>query len=140
MAAAPAAVLQALRKAMPVVARQLPKLWPLLLESKNREKVTALATDLGARSPRKRLAAKMEITQALAQSVADDATTDEERDRAAQWQQRASKMRVRHAGRGRPGAASAPARPPRGPDAAARGDDRRAAGGRTLRRASSSIS
>lgn len=87
--------LAVLQKALPALAKQLPKLWPLLLESKNREKLTSLARDLAGASPKRKLAARMDITEMLAQSLVDKADSEEERRRAAQWQTRARKMRVR---------------------------------------------
>jgi hypothetical protein len=58
-----------LQKALPALAKQLPKLWPLLLESKNREKVASLARDLASASPKRKLAARMSVTEMLAQSL-----------------------------------------------------------------------
>ena len=89
------AVMIALQKAIPVLAKQLPKLWPLLLESKNREKLMSLGRDLASASPKRKLAARMEATAMLAEAVAQKADTDEERSRAADWQKRARKMQVR---------------------------------------------
>jgi hypothetical protein len=86
---------QALGKALPFLAKQVPKLWPLLLEAKNREKVSALLRDAAASSPKKKLAAKMEITEMLAQTLVEQASNESERQRAEQWQRRARKLRVR---------------------------------------------
>lgn len=86
---------QAVRKAFHQLAKQLPKLWPLLLESRNREKIGELARDLAAQSPKKRLAAKIELTEALADSLRERATTEQERATAAAWKSRAQRMRVR---------------------------------------------
>lgn len=86
---------QAVRKALPALAKQLPKLWPLLLESKNREKIGDLARDLAAQSPKRRLGAKIRITQSLADTIGEKATTESERSRAEAWRSRAQKMLVR---------------------------------------------
>ncbi|MFY0409230.1 hypothetical protein [Solicola sp. PLA-1-18] len=85
-------VLGQLAKAGPVVAKQLPKLWPLLLESKNRERLVALAGDLADASPTKRLRARLELTAALAEDVAGDASDDAERERAMGWAVRARNL------------------------------------------------
>jgi uncharacterized coiled-coil DUF342 family protein len=82
-------------KALPKLAKHLPKLWPLLLESRNREKIIELSRELASSSPSRKLAAKMELTGALAETMADQAETDAERERAREWQSRAAKMRIR---------------------------------------------
>jgi len=50
-----AQALAVIAKAGPQVAKQLPKLWPLLLESKNRERLGEFFVDLANASPAKRL-------------------------------------------------------------------------------------
>lgn len=89
------ALLVLLQKALPALAKQLPKLWPLLLETKNREKLMSLGRDLASTSPKRKLAARMEATELLAEAVAEKAEADNERSRASDWQKRARKMRVR---------------------------------------------
>jgi hypothetical protein len=84
-----------LRKGVPVLAKQLPKLWPLLLESKNRDKVGSLLRDLASASPTRKLAARMDLTEMLARRLVEQATTDEERTRAATWESHARKLRAR---------------------------------------------
>lgn len=88
-------VLVIVQKALPALARHLPKLWPLLLESKNREKLMSLARDLASASPKRKLAARMDVTELLAQRLAEEAEDEQERSRAAEWQTRARKMRAR---------------------------------------------
>lgn len=89
------AVLVVLQKALPALAKQLPKLWPLLLESKNREKLISLARDFASASPKRKLAARMDVTEMLAQRLAEEAEDEQQRQRAAEWQSRARKMRAR---------------------------------------------
>lgn len=88
-------VLVVLQKALPGLAKQLPKLWPLLLESRNREKLMSLARDLASASPKRKLAARMDVTELLAQRLAEEAKEEPERQRAAEWQSRARRMRTR---------------------------------------------
>ncbi|MDO9377522.1 MAG: hypothetical protein Q7T56_01635 [Nocardioidaceae bacterium] len=85
-------VLGLLAKAGPVAAKQLPKLWPLLLESKNRERLVALAGDLADASPTKRLRARLSLTAALAEDVATDASNETDRERARDWARRARNL------------------------------------------------
>lgn len=86
---------RAAKQALPFLAKQLPRLWPLLLESKNREKVRGLVRDMASSSPKTKLRARLEATELLAETVADQAASPEERERATQWQHRANRMRVR---------------------------------------------
>jgi hypothetical protein len=79
----------------PVVAKQLPRLWPLLLESRNRDKVTGVLRDLAATSPERRLQARLELTAELAERIAQDATTEHEREQAHAWRDRARNLRRR---------------------------------------------
>ena len=72
-------VLVVLQKALPALAKQLPKLWPLLLESKNREKLMSLARDLASASPKRKLAARMDVTELLAQRLMEEAEDDQQR-------------------------------------------------------------
>jgi len=82
-------------KAAPALAKQLPKLWPLLLESKNRQKLMEVAGDLASQSPRKRLEGRIELTAALADGLAGKADSDEERTLAADWARRSRNLKIR---------------------------------------------
>jgi uncharacterized protein YerC len=81
-----------LGKAGPQVAKQLPKLWPMLLESKNREKLGGFFVDLTNNSPAKRLRARVELTAALADTIAEQAKTQEEGAEAEAWSRRARNL------------------------------------------------
>jgi hypothetical protein len=85
-------VLAFLAKAGPQVAKQLPKLWPLLLESKNRERLGEFFVDLASASPTKRLRARVELTAALADEIASDAKTEDSRQQAEAWALRARNL------------------------------------------------
>lgn len=89
------AALPILRRALPALAKQLPKLWPLLLEAKNREKVMSLLRDLASASPKRKLAARMDLTELLAQRLSEEAQSEPERAQAAEWRSRAQKLRAR---------------------------------------------
>ncbi len=82
-------------KAAPALAKQLPKLWPLLLESKNRQKLMEVAGDLASQSPRKRLEGRIELTAVLADGLAEKADSDEERTLAADWARRSRNLKIR---------------------------------------------
>jgi hypothetical protein len=90
-----AQVLAAITKVAPKIAKQLPKLWPLLLESKNRERLGGFFLDLANASPSKRLRARTELTAALADEIAQSAENDAERERAEAWGRRARKLSLR---------------------------------------------
>lgn len=85
-------VLAMLAKAGPKVAKQLPKLWPLLLESKNRERLGEFFLDLASASPAKRSRARLELTAALADEIAESATSDAEQEQAEGWSRRARNL------------------------------------------------
>ena len=93
--AAWAQVLAVVAKAGPQIAKQLPKLWPLLLESKNRERLGGFFLDLANASPSKRLRARTELTAALADEIGRGAESDAERERAEAWARRARKLTLR---------------------------------------------
>lgn len=93
--AAWAQVLAVVAKAGPQIAKQLPKLWPLLLESKNRERLGGFFLDLANASPSKRLRARTELTAALADEIGQGAESDAERERAEAWARRARKLTLR---------------------------------------------
>jgi hypothetical protein len=88
-------ILGVLRKAGPAAVKQLPKLWPLLLEKKNREKLVEAIRDLASQSPAKRLRARVKLTAALADDVAERSSTEEERARARDWSKRANNLLLR---------------------------------------------
>jgi len=88
-------VLAMLAKAGPQVAKQLPKLWPLLLESKNRERLGEFFLDLANASPARRLRARLELTAALADEIGQSATSDTEREQAEGWSHRARNLILR---------------------------------------------
>ena len=81
--------------ATPVLAKQLTKMWPLLLESKNREKLIEVGKDLASHSPRKRIEGRIEVTAALADTVATNATDSEEKELATDWARRARNLTIR---------------------------------------------
>ena len=85
-------VLALLAKTGPQAAKQLPKLWPLLLESKNRERIGEFGKDLASASPTKRLRARVELTAALADEIASDAASEADRLRAEAWALRARNL------------------------------------------------
>lgn len=87
-----AQALAVIAKAGPKIAKQLPKLWPLLLESKNRERLSEFFVDLANASPAKRLRARIELTAALAEEIATTAENDDERERALAWNRRARNL------------------------------------------------
>ncbi len=86
---------QLVTRLLPLLVKQVPRLWPLLLETKNRELVAKYAKGLADRSPGRRLATKIDLTADLAASMAERASTTEEAERARLWQKRASAMRDR---------------------------------------------
>ncbi len=88
-------VAQQVMKYGPMAAKQLPRLWPLLLESRNREKVTGMLRDLSDRSPAKRLDARLELTAALAERIGQEARTPQEQQQAAAWRDRARNLQRR---------------------------------------------
>ncbi len=85
-------VVNVIRKALPVIAKQLPKLWPLLLEKKNRERIVEAGKDLASQSPTRRLRARIEVTAVLADQIAAEAKTDDERQHAEDWARRARNL------------------------------------------------
>jgi hypothetical protein len=85
-------IVSLLAKAGPVAAKQVPKLWPLLLESRNRERLAELAQGLADSSPTRRLRARLTLTAALADDIAGEARTDADRARAAGWATRARNL------------------------------------------------
>lgn len=85
-------VLTILRKAAPGIAKQLPRLWPLLLETKNRRRLMEAGRDLASQSPTRRLRARIDVTAALAEGMATDAKTSGERELAEDWARRAKNL------------------------------------------------
>ena len=82
-------------KAAPALAKQLPKLWPLLLEPKNRQKLMEMTRDLASQSPTKRLKGRIELTAALADGLVDNASSEEERALALDWANRSRNLQIR---------------------------------------------
>jgi len=87
--------LAAAAKQLPKLAKHLPKLWPLLLETKNRQRMTEIGRDLASRSPRRRLEGRIELTAALADTVGANAADEEERLLADEWARRARNLKIR---------------------------------------------
>ena len=89
-------LLNALRKGGPVLVKQLPKLWPLLLESSNRKKLREVAGDLASQSPTRRLRANVDVTAQLADAMARDTEASEaDRARATEWARQARNLHLR---------------------------------------------
>ncbi|WP_147543670.1 hypothetical protein [Aeromicrobium massiliense] len=88
-------VTQQVMKYGPLAAKQLPRLWPLLLESRNRERVTGMLRDLSDKSPAKRLDARLDLTAALAEQIGQEARTPQEREQADAWRDRARNLQRR---------------------------------------------
>jgi len=78
-------ILGLLRRGGPALLKLLPKLWPLLLESKNRQALVSAAKDLASLSPEKRLRGQAEGTHAVAKELASDASEPADRARAEDW-------------------------------------------------------
>ena len=95
MATPYAPLLKALSKGGPALAKQLPKLWPLLLEPSNRKKLMAFTSDLTNQSPTKRLRARVDLTAELAEAMAKDADAAEDLERATDWAKRARNLHLR---------------------------------------------
>lgn len=81
-------ILAAITKGGPALLKQLPKLWPLLLETKNRQAILLAARDLASFTPDKRLRGAVDGTMAVAQGLAADAD-ESERAKADAWVRRA---------------------------------------------------
>ena len=88
-------IIAILTKAGPWFLKQLPKLWPLLLDAKNRERLLATAQNVASNSPSKRLQAKAELTAEIADTVAKNATSEDERARAQEWAQQSRNLVLR---------------------------------------------
>ena len=84
-----------LKNALSLIVRQLPKLWPLLLEAKNRELVMKYSRDLADKAPGRRLAAHVNMTVELAGAMVTRAGTEAERAQAQAWTRRATALRDR---------------------------------------------
>ena len=78
-------VLSLLRRGGPPLLKLLPKLWPLLLEQKNRDALVAALKNAASRSPDRRLRGRVEGTVEVARAKAERAETDEERAVAQEW-------------------------------------------------------
>ena len=89
-------MLALLGKAGPAAAKTLPKLWPLLLEQKNRERVMAAAADLASQSPTRRLRGRIDLTATLADEIASHPETSEsDKAIARAWAKRARNLTLR---------------------------------------------
>jgi len=78
-------VLSLLRRSGPPLLKLLPKLWPLLLEQKNRDTLVAALKNAASRSPDRRLRGRLEGTVEVARAKAARAATDDERAVAGEW-------------------------------------------------------
>jgi hypothetical protein len=78
-------VLTIVSKAAPAIAKQLPKLLPLLLDESNRQRLFEAGRNVASKSPTRRLRGRVEVTATLAEGIATDARTDEERVTAEDW-------------------------------------------------------
>lgn len=92
---APSPIVNLLGRAVPALAKHLPKLWPLLLETKNRQRLIEAGRDVASQSPTRRLRGRIEVTATLADGMATDATTDEERTQAENWSRRSKNLAIR---------------------------------------------
>lgn len=84
-----------LAKAGPWLIKQTPKLWPLLLDAKNRERLEQAAKDLASKSPTKRLRGKVELTAALADQMIETAVSEAEKEQAQEWARQARNLALR---------------------------------------------
>lgn len=84
-----------LTKAGPWLIKQLPRLWPLLLEAKNRERAMEAMQNLASKSPSRRLRAKVDLTAAVTDRLAQEAVSEAERARAMEWSRRARNLVLR---------------------------------------------
>jgi hypothetical protein len=82
-------------KATPWIAKQVPKMWPLLLDAKNRERVEQAVKDLASKSPTRRLRGQAELTASLAERMVERASSEEERSQASEWNRRAQNLVLR---------------------------------------------
>lgn len=88
-------IIAALTKAGPWFVKQFPKLWPLLVDGKNREYLLGAVNGLASQSPTERLRAQVELTAAIADSMAPEAPSEEERELAQRWSRQARNLRLR---------------------------------------------
>ncbi|MGZ5417103.1 MAG: hypothetical protein ACXWDI_07980 [Nocardioides sp.] len=86
-------MLALLGKTGPAAAKQLPRLWPLLLETKNRERVMEAAKDVASQSPKRRLRGRIEFTAAIADDIAAHPdSSDVDKRLAEDWARRARNL------------------------------------------------
>lgn len=85
---------KALAVAAPFIAKQVPKLWPLLLESKNREKLADVAKDLASKSPTRKLHGQIELTALQADTFGNSADSAGERELAHRWAKKARHLKI----------------------------------------------
>ncbi len=91
----PNPLLRVVSSGVPKLAKHLPKLWPLLLESKNRDRVADAARQLSNASPTKRLQGQIDLTAVMADAARHQAEDAGEAQRASEWVTRARKLRLR---------------------------------------------
>ena len=85
---------KALAVAAPFIAKQVPKLWPLLLESRNREKLAEVAKDVASQSPRRKLRGQIELTALQAETISSSADGAEERELGQRWARKARNLTI----------------------------------------------
>jgi hypothetical protein len=78
-----------LKQAGPTLLKEVPKLWPLLLDKKVREQLIAAARNAAAQSPDKRLRGRLDGTVAVARGIAEGASDTAEQAIAQGWASRA---------------------------------------------------
>lgn len=87
-----AQLLALLRKGGPQLLKNLPKLWPLLLDPKARSSLLGAAQDLASQSPTKRLRGRVDATIVVAQGIAAEASDESERELAERWVRRGKNL------------------------------------------------
>ena len=85
-------LLRLLRQGGPKLLAIAPLVLPLLKDNKNREALLHAARDLADRSPERRLRGRVSGTEAVAQGMADEAGTPQERELALGWVRRAHNL------------------------------------------------
>jgi hypothetical protein len=88
-----AQLLDLLKRGGPQLLRQLPKLWPMLLEPKTRRMLIDVASDVASQSPAKRLRGRIDGTCAVAEGFLVEAEDPDEKQVAEGWVKRARNLR-----------------------------------------------
>lgn len=88
-------IMAALTKAGPWFVKQSPRLWPLLVDGKNREYLLAAVNGLASQSPAKRLRSQVELTAAIADNMASEAASEKDSELARTWSQQARNLLLR---------------------------------------------